>query len=143
MKNLNKNIFTSLYQTESACVICSLKLTQRKSNTPAVEIDSPFFNVKPSIVRIDTMSTTHSFIIHNVLNGTYVDFINSIALCILKARLPCKLVVASSFKNSFLVYSPVDNYVHSFYSEDLTDNNLLEILKEKCNETYSKLLSNI
>lgn len=142
MQNLSRNIFTSLYQTENSCVICSLKLTQRKASSPAVEIEAPLSILKPSIVKINTLSTTHSFIIHDVQNGTYSDFVNSIALCLIQARIPCEIVVASSLNNSLLLYSPANNFVEFFYSEDLSNPNIFDLLKKNCIETYQRLLSN-
>lgn len=134
-----KNTFTSLYQNGDSTVICSLRLTHRTGNSQIVEIDSPLPAVKTSFVKINTLSTSHNFLIHNVKNGTLADFINSIALCIIQARLPFPVSVSASISESFLVYSPSNDCVDYFYSENLSDKLILAKLKAACIEKYENL----
>jgi hypothetical protein len=133
------SVFTSFYQTGESSVICSVQLTQRKGNSPAVEIDAPTPFIKPSFIKINTLSTTHSFLIHNIQNGCFTDYINSIALCILEAKIPCEILVSACINSSVMVYSPARNSVEYFYSENISDRQLLTNLKAKCIETYEKL----
>lgn len=143
MKSEFKDTFTSFYQNGDANVICSLKLSQRTGNTPIVEIDSPFSIVKPSIVKIYALSTSHNFVIHNVQNGTLVDFVNSIAKCIIQARLPCDIIVAAACEGSFMFYSPSNDRIEYFYSENLSDKTILGNLKKSCISTSQSFQNSI
>jgi len=128
---------TVVYNNSGSIVICSLKLTQRTGTDPSVLITSPHNIVRSSIVKIDSSTTKHHFVVHSVRGGSYVDYVNSIALCLLKAQVPCDVLVAAMDQDNILVYSPQHEKVEYFSGDSGLD---LGGLKGRCIEIYSRML---
>jgi len=133
----DKATTTVLYSTDICKVICSIKISQRVNYEPCLVIASPNSVVSEQLYSIKLQSTTHNIFVHNVKNGSYVDFINSIALCMIKAQIPCDYLVAASYEGSILVYSPNRDEIAYSYIKGKED---LEILLEKCILKYNEFI---
>lgn len=134
-----KSSTTTVFYTDSSSkVVCSIKLTQRMGNDPSVVIISPDSVVSERLYNIKSSSTCHNIFVHNVQNGSYVDYVNSISLCMLKAGIPCDFIVAVAEGASFMVYSPSRDSVVSLY---LDGSMALDFLRDKCMLKYEQILS--
>lgn len=133
-----KSLNTVYYNNGTAKVICSIKLSQKLSNDPYVTVTSPNNIVQSHFFQLKSLSTSHHIFIQNIKDGTYIDYINSIALCMLKGNIPCRILVAASYSNSFMVYSPETDNIIYMYLDPNTDCN---ILKNKCQLKYNELKS--
>lgn len=129
---------TVFYTSSTSRIVCSIKLSQRVGSDPSVVIFSPDSVVSEQLYSIKSLNTCHNIFVHNVQNGSYVDYINSISLCMLKAGIPCDTIVAASEGTSFMVYSPSGNSVVSLY---LDGSATLDALHDKCKLEYARMLS--
>lgn len=134
---------TVLYKNNECIVLCSLRLSHRTGNDPAVLIVSPRNVVKNIFVKIQSTTTLHHFVIHSIRDGSLVDYINSIAMCMIKANIPCEISVAALFQESIMVYSPESNKVEYLYTENLNTNETLDCLKKLCIESYKQILESL
>jgi hypothetical protein len=132
---------TVFYKNHENVIICSLKLTHKTGNDSSVCVDSPNNLIKSSFIKISSLNTQHHFVVHSVKNGNFVDYINSIALCLISAHIPCNVLIGASYMGSTMVYSPESDTVEYFYCKNFNDKNIFEDLKGKCLENYEKVLS--
>lgn len=131
---------TIIYENCGAIVICSLKLTQRTGTDPSVLITSPQNILRSSLVKLDSPTTKHHFLVQSVRGGSYVDYVNSIAMCVLKARVPCDVLVGAMEGESILVYSPQQEKVEYFCGSGDT---MLDRLRDKCIARYRKIQDDV
>lgn len=139
MNKIENYTATVLYKNDENAVICSLKLSQKSINDPSVIIESPEIIIKPRLVKITSQNTLHHFLIHPIMNGSFIDYINSIALCLIKSGIPCEILVGASEENCIMVYSVESDTVEYFYSKNLVDQSILNTLKSKCIKKYEEL----
>lgn len=132
---------TILYQSDQMKTICSIKFAQRGSSEPGVSIYSPNEIISPSLYKFKSSSTTMNIFISPIQSPTYCDYINSIALCMMRSGLDYDYLIGYSEGESILLFSPVNNKISFLY---LMNNDVsLEYLKSKCIEIYNKLISQV
>lgn len=131
---------TVLYSGNSSKVVCSIELTQRMGSDPSVTLISPNSVVSEQLYSIRNPSTCHNIFVHNIQNGSYADYVNSVSLCMHKAGVPCDFIVAVSWGTSFMVYSPSRDSVVSLYLDGSTT---VDFLRDRCRLKYDQMLSSL
>lgn len=130
---------SALYETPQSKALCTITLSQRLGASPSVVVHSPGSVVKDSLYRIDCLSTTHTIQVCDVDGAGYVDYINAIALCMMRGEVPIDIVVAEQDGRDYMLYSPSSDRVCSscIAAPNLLDK--LAALKAKCVSKYDEL----
>lgn len=127
---------TVVYRGPTSVVICSLRLSQRTGGDPAVLIVSPGNIIPSSVVKINSATTMYHFVVHDVKGGSLVDYVNSIAMCLTAANIPCDVSVAAEHGENMMIYSPQLDKVDYVYCENINNKGVAETLKNECLEVY-------
>lgn len=139
---MEKLITTVFYRNSESIVICSLSLSQKIGNTvPSLQILSPDSIVNESMFGITSQNTSHQIVVHSVKNGSYVDYINSIAMCFIKARIPCDVLTAASIGDNSMVYSITKNVVIRACIVDTHDSSMVDRLVDESIRKYNELMN--
>lgn len=136
----NSNTTTIIYKDTGCVVICSLKLTQRTGNDPSIVVVSPENVVRSSLFKIDTQTTKHHIMVHSVSGGSFVNYVNSIAMCLLKAGIPCDVPVGVIDRERILIYSPQNDKIIYFIGDRESP---FDELKNRCLEKYNAIVSSL
>lgn len=134
-------LYTQLYETDNSKVFCTLTVFQRVGQERNIIIHTPDLSISPSLYNLDSLSTGYMIQICNIRNGTYVDYVNSVALCMLKHELKGDIVVAAKIKNDMLVYSPLNDTIRMFIVGEKFTKDKFDVLKEQCLKTYEILMN--
>lgn len=138
MESALKSAYTlfALYETPKSKALCTITLSQRLGASPSVVVHSPGFIIGNSLYQIDSLSTTHTIQVCDIHNAGYVDYINAIALCMMRGKIPIDIVVAEQDGCDYMLYSPASDRV---CSSCITAPDKLDILKSKCISKFDEL----
>lgn len=130
---------SALYETPKSKALCTITLSQRFGADPSVVIHSPGSIIKDSLYKTDCLSTTHTIQVCDVLDAGYVDYINAIALCLMRSGVPIDVVVAERDGGDYMLYSPANDHVCASHIGAVAPLDKLDILKGKCLAKFGEL----
>lgn len=133
-----KNVTTVFYKTDSCAIICSVEILQKTATTPSLQIISPYKFIDDSLFRLSFKSTAHHIVVHPVIGGSMIECINSIAFCLLKAGVPCDILVGAITGSSFMLLCPKKNAIEYLYIEG-NQPSIVQDLNRMCLETYNRI----
>lgn len=133
-----KTVTTIFYQTEKCKTICSIEIFQKTLNDKSLSIICPDPTVTSDLFKFKSQSTAINIFLLNIENSQYSDYINSIAMCMIKAKIPIDYLVSSNMDGNTLVYSPQKDYLSYSY---LTNYHAVASLKQDCLDIFERILN--
>lgn len=136
----SKSVTTVLYETSTSKTICSIEISQKSSNDFSLTIISPDPTITLNLFKFTSQSTCIKIFLYNVENSRYSEYINSITMCLIKAKIPIDHLVSYSYNKNTVVYCPNKNYLAHLYLNDIK---IIEELKNECINIYNKINENL
>lgn len=129
-----------LYQNGVSKILCTISISQKINNDPCFIVNSPGNVIDSSIFKPNCLSTTHKIDVENINEGTFADYINAIALCMIISGIPTDIIVSSSYEDSELIYCPMNDSIVSLKFKGNFNIENIEILKQQCIDKYNELI---
>lgn len=128
-----------LYVAENTKIFCTIKLSQRTGSDPSVIVHSPDSRVPSALYRIESLSTTHTIQVSSIQNASYVDYVNAIALCLLKSGIQTDIITGASEGSSYMFYCAASDTIRLSYIEGSEQTEIMSRLRDKCTAELERI----
>ncbi|KAI5148876.1 hypothetical protein ENBRE01_0588 [Enteropsectra breve] len=136
----NSTAESVIYTRDAVQVMCTVIITQKNAQEDSVVVESPGDAVSPKLYDLANLHTSFKFVVSDLHGGMLQDYVNAIALCIIKHGLTTRVPVAAERDGSLLICVPTENKVLEFVSDGSDVVVKLKSLFDECKEKHSELI---
>lgn len=132
-------VYSVLYKTQASRTLCTIILSPRLEGSPGLVLSSPGGVVDPGLYKMDLPAVTCAIYVEDAHNSSYPDYINAIALCMMRASITKNIVVAAESNGDGMLYCANNDCIYSSWLRPVNMQEQIRNLKDTCLGTLHRI----